>query len=299
MKLAAFDIGGTSLKMGVTTDLGEIVKKEQVEVQQSSGKEILEHILQWVKDNPDCEGIAISVPGHVDAVSGTIFMGGTVRDFDRFNIVDWLAKETSLPVTVENDAHCALLAERWLGKAQSMADFLMITIGTGVGGAIFCNNALVHGKGFSAGEFGRMLTSRPASDGVSQYTMDKTCTMSSLREYYSLHMACSQEEVSGEDVFAKYDEGDPICSRLVITFYQDICAAIYNLAHIFDPECIFFGGGITAREQFLEEIKFHLAWFGLEIKLDTATHGNDSGMLGASWHFLQQHKDGDKNHQAP
>lgn len=294
MKLAAFDIGGTSLKMGVVTDQGEILKKEKSEVQQSSGSEILDQILQWVKQNPECEGIAISVPGHVDPGKGSISMGGTVRDFDQFNIVGWLTERASLPVTVENDAHCALLAERWLGKAKNMADFLMITIGTGVGGAVFCNNALVHGKNYSAGEFGRLLTSRPASDSISHYTMDRTCTMSSLREYYSLQSGIPEEQVTGEDVFAKYDNSDPVCSRLVITFYQDICAAIYNLAHIFDPECIFFGGGITARENFLKEIKFHLEWFGLDINLDTATYGNDSGMLGAAYHFLQQNPQSDK-----
>lgn len=295
MKLAAFDIGGTSLKMGIVSDQGEILKKDKFDVPQSSGSKILDQIVQWVNENPACEGIAISVPGHVDPNKGSISMGGTVRDFDQLNIVDWLTERTSLPVTVENDAHCALLAERWLGKAQNMSDFLMVTIGTGVGGAIFCNNALVHGKGYSAGEFGRILTSRPASNSINYYTMDKTCTMSSLREYYSQQTGCSQEEVSGEDIFAKYDDGDPVCSRLVITFYQDICAAIYNLAHIFDPECIFFGGGITARENFLDEIKFHLKWFGLDIQLDTATYGNDSGMLGATRHFLQQQRHNEKS----
>ena len=119
--------------------------------------------------------------------SGYIAMGGAIRDFDRFAIGQWLRDKTSLPVSVENDANCALLAERWLGKAQEMSDFLMMTIGTGIGGAIFCNNALVRGRQRRAGEFGSLLTSRPGSDSVLNYTMNTTCTMRVLTRNYSLH----------------------------------------------------------------------------------------------------------------
>lgn len=286
MKLAVFDIGGTSLKMGVVTDQGDMLASDKVD-NAGSREAILEDILSWLQKNPGCEGVAVSVPGFIDPRSGFVSMGGTVRAFDNFHLSKWLTEQTSLPATVENDAHCALLAERWLGKAQSMSDFLMITIGTGLGGAAFCNDALMRGKGNRAGEFGCLLVARPAGGSVSRYTMGENCTMTALRESYAQHTGRAVEEVSGKDVFSAWDSEEPVATRLVTTFYQDLCAGIYNLANTFDPDCIFLGGGITEREAFLQEVKFHLAWFGKEIPVETATFGNDSGMLGAAYHFLQ------------
>lgn len=287
MKLAAFDIGGTSLKMGVITDRGDILAADKKEIMNHSGKEILDGLQSWLEQHQECEGIAISLPGYVDPRSGYIAMGGAIRDFDEFHFGEWLQKKTSLPVSFENDANCALLAERWLGKAQEMTDFLMMTIGTGVGGAIFCNNALVRGKQFRAGEFGSLLSTRPGSENVRHYTMNTTCTMRVLTQNYSMHTGKKQKEVTGEEIFSHYDNNDPICRRLVNNFYQDLCGGIYNLAHVFNPECIFLGGGITERETFLDELHYHLAWFDLDVRVDTATYGNDSGMLGAVKHFLQ------------
>ncbi|MCZ4061443.1 ROK family protein [Pantoea sp. LMR881] len=287
MKIAAFDIGGTSLKMGVITDKGDIRHQDKADISHNSRDKILNEILDWLKNNPGCEGIAVSVPGYVDSKSGFISMGGTVREFDGFHLSQWLTEKTSLPVSVENDAHCALLAERWLGKAKNMSDFLMLTIGTGLGGAAFCNNALIRGKRDRAGEFGCILTSRPASSHVTHYTMSKTCTMTALREYYCLQKDIPSEEISGKEVFDQFDQGDPIASRLVTTFYQDLSAGLYNLAAVFDPDTIFIGGGIAERESFLEEVRFHLEWFSTDIKVDTATYGNESGMLGAVYHFLK------------
>ncbi|ARJ43920.1 beta-glucoside kinase [Pantoea alhagi] len=291
MKIAAFDIGGTSLKMGVVTDKGEIVARDKKDIMNHSGKEILDGVLTWLDRHADCEGVAVSTPGYVDPDSGYIAMGGAIRDFDDFHLGKWLREKTPLPVSVENDANCALLAERWLGKAQEMSDFLMMTIGTGVGGAIFCNNALVRGKQCRAGEFGSLLSTRPGSENVRHYTMNTTCTMRVLTQNYSMHTGQKQEEITGEEIFARYDNNDPICRRLVTNFYQDLCGGIYNLAHVFNPQCIFLGGGITERESFLEELHYHLAWFDLDVQVDTATYGNDSGLLGAVKHFLQSQQE--------
>lgn len=287
MKLAAFDIGGTSLKMGVITDQGEIVAADKQDIMNHSGKAILDGVLNWLKQHPECEGVTVSIPGYVDPHSGYIAMGGAIRDFDDFHFGQWLQEKTDLPFSVENDANCALLAELWLGKAQKMSDFLMMTIGTGVGGAIYCNNALVRGKQFRAGEFGSLLCTRPGSDNVRHYTMNTTCTMRVLTQNFSRHSGQKQEEITGEEIFARYDNNDPICTRLVNTFYQDLCGGIYNLSHLFNPEAIFLGGGITGRETFLDEVRYHLTWFDVDVKVDTATYGNDSGMLGAVKHFLQ------------
>lgn len=287
MNIAAFDIGGTSLKMGVIDDQGKILTSDSADISHNARDKILDEILAWLEKNPGCAGIAVSTPGYIDPDAGYIAMGGTIRDFDQFPLSQWLTEKTSLPATVENDAHCALLAERWLGKAKEMTDFLMLTIGTGLGGAAFCNGALIRGGRNRAGEFGCLLTSRPTSSDIESHTMSQSCTMTALRENYSRLTKQAADDVSGKDVFDACDRGDDTAQKVVDKFYQDLAACLYNLFSVFDPQMIFIGGGITAREPFLDELAVQLAKYNIDIRIDTATYGNDSGMLGATYHFLQ------------
>lgn len=288
MKIAAFDIGGTSLKMGVVDDQGNILVSDSSDISHSLRDGILEEILTWLEKNPGCTGIAVSTPGYIDADVGYIAMGGTIRDFDHFHLSQWLSEKTSLPVTVENDAHCALLAEQWLGKARKLNDFLMLTIGTGLGGAAFCNGALIRGGRNRAGEFGCLLTSRPTSSDIERHTMSQSCTMTALRRNYSELRGVPIDDVSGKDVFDAYDQNEDAAQKIVTQFYQDLAACLYNLFSVFDPQMIFIGGGITARESFMAELGEQLAKYDLDIHIDAATYGNDSGMLGATWNFLKR-----------
>ncbi|WP_428943347.1 ROK family protein [Pantoea sp. FN060301] len=294
MDIAAFDIGGTSLKMGVTNASGEILKSDSVDIAQQSREKILEEILAWLKKNPSCAGIAVSTPGYVDPGTGFISMGGTIPEFDQFHLKQWLEEKTSLPASVENDAHCALLAERWLGNAQQINDFLMLTIGTGLGGAAFCNGVLIRGSRNRAGEFGCLLTSRPDDSDIAPHTMGNSCTMTALRENYARQAKKPVDEITGKDVFDAFDNDDDIATQVVSDFYEDLSACLYNLASVFDPQTIFIGGGITERKPFLDELAGHLDKYGIDIRIEPATYGNDSGMLGASYHFLQNQPADDK-----
>lgn len=288
MQIAAFDIGGTALKMGVVTREGEILVKGKAAITDSDGDEILQAILHWVETHPDCQGIALSAPGYVNPHTGFIEMGGAIRKFDNFAIKAWLEERTHLPVAIENDANCVLLAERWQGKAAELSDFLVLTIGTGIGGAIFCNNQLVRGSRFRGGEFGYMFTERPGTRHPTHYTMNATCTMRVLRNRYSQHRGKALNDVSGEEIFDASDAGDVACQRLVEDFFNGIGAGLYNLVNLFDPQTILLGGGITERPGFLAQLKAHLAWFGIDGYVDTVSHGNDAGLLGAVYHFNQQ-----------
>jgi len=199
---------------------------------------------------------------------------------------DWLAQHYALPVSLENDANCVLLAEKWLGKAQQLNDFLCLTIGTGIGGGIYANGQVVRGGRFRAGEFGYMFSMQPGAQRPGSYTMNEVCTLRTLRTQYADFVGQPVTEITGEHIFAQYDNQDPISRRLVEAFYHNIGAGIYNLAYLFDPTHIFIGGGITERKTFLSELKTHLDWYGInDIVIDVATHKNDAGLLGATYHF--------------
>ena len=134
MKIAAFDIGGTALKIVVMTREGELLDKGKQTLIDSDGDQILQAMLAWIAAHPECKGVAISAPGYVNPHTGFIEMGGAIRKFDNFAIKAWLEQQVRLPVAIENDANCVLLAERWRGKAADMSNFLVLTIGPGIGG---------------------------------------------------------------------------------------------------------------------------------------------------------------------
>lgn len=289
MNIAAFDIGGTALKMGIATTQGELLHTDKAAIKNSDGDAILSEMLHWVALHPDLEGIAISAPGYVNPHTGYIEMGGAIRRFDNFAMQAWLSAQTGLPVTVENDANCVLLAERWQGKAAGTDNFLVLTIGTGIGGAIFCNGQLVHGARFRAGEFGYMLTERADSRKVSRHSMNENCTLRTLRKRYADYHSLGLEEVTGETIFDGYDAGDVVCRRLVDDFLNGIATGLYNLANVFDPHTIFIGGGIAERPGFMDLLRAHLTWFGIADIVDVVSHGNSAGLIGAVYHFRQQY----------
>lgn len=101
MKIAAFDIGGTALKMGVMTRDGRLLESAKQSINDSDGDHILQAMLSWLAAHPSCEGVAISAPGYVDPHSGFITMGGAIRRFDNFAMKAWLEARTGLPVSVE------------------------------------------------------------------------------------------------------------------------------------------------------------------------------------------------------
>ncbi len=103
--------------MGIATAQGELLQTDKAAIKNSDGEAILSHMLSWVTAHRALDGIAISAPGYVNPHTGFIEMGGAIRRFDQFALQAWLEAQTGLPVTVENDANCVLLAERWQGKA--------------------------------------------------------------------------------------------------------------------------------------------------------------------------------------
>ena len=167
---------------------------------------------------------------------------------------------------------------------------MSLTIGTGIGGAIFCNNQLVHGARFRAGEFGYMQTARPGTRDVRRYSMNENCTLRVLRHRYAEHIGKALDDVTGEEIFDRYDAGDAICRRLVAEFFNGLGTGLYNLVNLFDPQTILIGGGIVERPGFLALLREHLAWFGIAEYIDTVSHGNDAGLVGAVYHFNQQYR---------
>lgn len=299
----AFDIGGTTIKFGVLDQYANILAKDKVTTE-LSGRSIIANILK-IKEKYsalyDLQGVAFSMPGFVNVETGYLQTGGAINDFYGINFKEIMTEKLALPVELENDANCVALAEKWMGTARDTDNFICITIGTGIGGAIFVNNKIVRGHSYMAGEFGYMLTNNTfESEHPESGSMSKTASVKEgLREaYVKAKGNLSLEGISGEDVYRFATEGNPVAKKVIAKFYQSIAIGLYNLTFILNPEKIIIGGAISERDEIFAKIeesfqqiidsqpslkKIRVADI---VSIEHSKFNNDSGMIGAVYHFL-------------
>lgn len=154
------DLGGTNIKIGIVSEKGKIIKKDKIESKASEGPEevisqIKKAISQILKGNKrKIEGIGIGSPGVVSIKKGTVEYPPNFPNWKKVNLGQIIKKEFKMTVQVENDANTAAIGEMIFGNGKQFNSFLMITLGTGVGGGIIFDRKLFRGEFGAAGEIG-------------------------------------------------------------------------------------------------------------------------------------------------
>ncbi|WP_407267876.1 ROK family protein [Radiobacillus sp. PE A8.2] len=287
-KYLSFDIGGTQIKYGIVNENGDVVFHSLMDTEAHiGGMYIMKKIIESAKGimkRYQIQGITISTAGVVDADKGIVLgASDAIPNYTGLNIKEILLKELHLPVTVRNDADCAALCEKWLGGHQ-VDNFIMLTIGTGVGGGIVINDELYSGHSFSAGEWGYMNIEGSPFQEIASITglINMAKTLSDSRAW------------TGREIYELYDKGDESITKVVSRFYRHLAIGISNLIYIFNPQKVIIGGGITARgDQFVCEIKEELRKhikesFYRETDLVLAKYSNQAGLIGAVYNFIQE-----------
>ena len=282
----AFDIGGTQIKYGIVSEDGDILSHWIMDTEaQFGGRAIIDKVIAAGKtimaDYP-VSGIAISTAGQVNFRTGTIVAAGeTIPDYTGVEIKKLVSEAIGLPVAVRNDVDCAALGELWLGNHQC-SNFIALTVGTGIGGAIVIDGKMYTGHSFSAGEWGYMLV-----DGE---PFEKNASMSGLIRFANHYKG--KRQWTGKEIFDLYDQGDEQIHKAVRQFYRYLAIGISNLIYIFNPEKVIIGGGITARgEKYLQEVQveinnYLLPSFQKNTEVVLARLSNHAGMIGAVYHFM-------------
>ncbi|HGH7182142.1 ROK family protein [Bacillus luti] len=287
----AFDIGGTQIKYGIVSEAGTVLKHKTVPTEiHLGGEQIIQKLIllsQKLINEHTISGIGISTAGIINIYKGVV-TGGVdhIPNYATIPIIDRLQEVLKVPVSIDNDVNCAAFGEKWNGVGRDKRNFIMLTLGTGIGGAIFIDGELYRGHSFSAGEWGNML--------IEGKTFEEVASISGLiclvRKYKG------EGEWDGKTIFELYDKGDREVTKAVEVFFKHLAIGISNLAYIFNPEMIVIGGGITDRgNQFLKEVKEEVEkYLNKEIyskcEIELAQNGNCAGMIGAIYHFLHQHK---------
>ncbi|PFV82459.1 sugar kinase [Bacillus sp. AFS059628] len=287
----AFDIGGTQIKYGIVSETGTVLKHKTVSTEiHLGGEQIIQKLILLSKqlmNEHTVSGIGISTAGIVNIHKGVV-TGGVehIRNYATIPIIDRLQEVLQVPVSIENDVNCAALGEKWKGIGNRKRNFIMLTLGTGIGGAIFIDGELYRGHSFSAGEWGNMLIEGKPFEEVASISG----VIRLVRKYKG------ESDWNGKKIFELYDKGDREVTQAVEVFFKHLAIRISNLAYIFNPEVIVIGGGITDRgNQFLKEVKEEVEkYLDKEIysncEIELAQNGNCAGMIGSIYHFLHHHK---------
>lgn len=286
-----FDIGGTSTKVGI------IDNEKIIEKYSEPRKENLEDFIKFLddeilrcKEKYNLKGVGFSSPGTVDSLTGNIGGISALEYIHTFNFAKHLQDKHNLPVSIENDANCAALAQLYFDnpKEKLIAFFI---IGSGIGGAVIKDGNLVKGRRLETGEFGYMLLKN--EDG--QYTnMSQLSTMPNvvrrLKEKYNI-------DEKPHIVLEKYFEKEEPYYSEVNSMFEHLCMGIYNVQYTLDPEVIYIGGGISQSEAFMEELKNRLKegiFAEADVNIKVATFHNDNNIYGAYANLLNTIKEGKK-----
>ncbi|KRN28332.1 bglK protein [Lactobacillus selangorensis] len=254
-KYLGIDIGGTTLKVGLVDESGHLSHFKQVKTA-AHGDEILKTIGQlscdYQKITP-IEGIGVSAPGIVHQ-DGFMTTGGAIRDFYQVNLKDLIEAQTDLPVSIENDANAAIIAEKWLGNAQTYHNYIMLVLGTGVGGGIVINDQIYRGRQGMAGEFGMMkvVPTQPGQDErLATLSLNGAVVGGLLADYNN---RAHDNVTDARVLYERADQGDSNAQHAFRHFYLSLSNCLNNLALAYDPEAILIGGGISANATFMKQL---------------------------------------------
>lgn len=288
MKILTFDIGGTAIKYGICNDDFELIEKHSVPTEAKlGGQHIIEKVIEIIESFSDIDRVAISTAGQVDSQNGiVVYSTDNIPYYTGMMVKSIVENKTGIPCFVENDVNSAAVGEAKFGAAIGCSDFICLTYGTGIGGAIFLDGKLYKGSGNSAGELGHMITHA----GGKQCT----CGGEGCYECYASAKALltaikrnTGEDLNGFQIFEKKNFERPEIRSEIDKWIDEIISGLINIIYIFNPPLIVLGGGILNEDYIIElidrKIYNKLMDNYKNVNIVRAKLSNDAGMLGAAY----------------
>ena len=298
------DIGGTTVKMGLFDEQGEILNKWEIPTKTENGGDailpdiaasLLACLEEYSISKGDIIGVGVGVPAAVkeeSMVESTANLGWGYKEVRRE-----LEDLTGLRVKIGNDANVAALGEVWKGGGKGYQNMVMVTLGTGVGGGIILDGRILVGSKGIAGEIGHLTVNEDETEvcGCTRRgCLEQYASATGIVRLAKRSLAGNKEEtvlnidtVTAKDVFDAVKAGDRVAMEIAEQFGYYLGKALNDIAIVIDPEVFVIGGGVSkAGEILLQYIEKYYRrnalWNTKEIPLVLATLGNDAGICGAA-----------------
>jgi glucokinase len=298
------DLGGTTVKMGLFNENGEVLEKWEIPtIKANNGEKILPDIANSIKgkiaekslNTNDIIGVGIGAPGPIDS-NGTIY-GAPNLGWGVFNVSETLSSLTGLKVKTGNDANVAALGEMWMGGGKGYSSIVMVTLGTGVGGGIIVNGRILSGYLGAGGEIGHIHMNDDEEEScgcgkkgcLEQYSSATGITRMGKKVLASTDEATvlRGQDINAKTIFDAVKAGDKVAAQIADIYGRYLGVALANIACVVNPEVILLGGGVSKAgpvvidyvKPYFEKRVFHGSK-GTRFAL--ATLGNDAGIYGAA-----------------
>ncbi|WP_434564369.1 ROK family protein [Thermoanaerobacterium thermosaccharolyticum] len=290
-KVIGIDIGGTKILGGVIGSNGDLIKFKETSTDANLGRDhILKKLFGVLDDlfDTDIEGIGIGSAGRINFNTGeVIYATDNLPGWTGINLKEIISQKYKTKTIVENDVNAAIIGENWVGSAKNYRDILMITLGTGVGGAIILDGKLIRGSHFSAAEIGHTILypdgkrCNCGQNGCVEQYISGTAIYKRYNEIVGSNLVNS-----AKDVFDLYMKNDKISKLVVDEFIKSLSLLIFNIRNFIDPEIIILGGGVTnSKDLWWEYLKSQIK---CDLNISIAGLNNFSTAYGAAKLILNE-----------
>ena len=295
-EVIGLDLGGTAIKLGRFLENGTCLDSLTVPTPQPSTPEaVIEAIVKAVNQlntAQNCIALGVGTPGPANAEGRIAKVAINLTGWHDIPLADLLERKIGLPTIIANDGNCAGLGEAWLGAGRRFKNLVLLTLGTGVGGAVILDGKLFTGHLGAAGEPG-LITLNP--DGPPCNSGNQ----GSLEQYTSIVAIRRQTGKEPIELGKMAQEGNSEALAFWREYGRLLGAGLASVVYILTPEAVVIGGGVSASAEFFfpttwAEIKRRVlpsSCVGLELL--TAELGNQAGMVGAArlaWQMIDTKK---------
>jgi len=298
------DLGGTCIKYALISAQGDILFSDEAPTEAKTSRDtVLQRILAAIDKTLTVASqlelqvtcVGLGSPGTVDIEAGQVKSGANnITGWHGFPLREHLVKRINLPVYIDNDANLIAVGESVYGIAQEKMSSLVVTLGTGIGGAILMEGKLLRGTNNASAEFGCMaLPFHNAQQELDVVSWESLASAKALvarfQQLSELDSVFYQQEVNGRFLFAEFHNGNKYATKAIDENARWLGVGIASLINIFNPDQVVIGGGISeAGEFYIEKIRqqvFKVAEVdcSANVEIVAAALGNKAGVLGAAY----------------
>ena len=307
------DIGGTNTKFVLVSEDGKVLRREQsptpavaADAKEKMDDLLIKSLRKFLKTEETSEivGIGLGVAGLIDRKNGKVIKSPNITAINNLLIKDRLEEEFSVPVILENDANTYAYGEKWVGAGKDYDNFVVITLGTGLGGGLIYNGALYEGP-VEIGHMTIVPSGRYCTCGsygcLESYSSGRAIVdraVSSLEKgAESLLSECCDGnfyKITPEIVYQIAMEGDSLSREIFREAGHFLGIGIANLINLLNLEAVIIGGGlIGAWDMFIEDIKKEIAKrafkpLSANVELIKSSLSHDAGAIGAAGLLLKK-----------
>jgi glucokinase len=290
------DLGGTNLRVALVSEEGEIARK----IKKASSEEVFNSLLETIEEvmHGDIAGIGLGVAGLIDRKNGRVFSSPNHRAVEGLDLIEGLQRKFNLPVYLENDANVAALGEKVSGAGKNFENFVLLTLGTGIGGGIIYKGELLD----VAAEIGHMSINAEAEKcscgnigclenyASARAMIAKAVAMLEKGAESMLKNCCNGSiyKITPEDIYKSALEGDTLSREILREAGRALGVGLANLINILSPEAIILAGGligawnIYVQEAIREASRRAFKDVFEAVKIIPSSLGDDAGIVGAA-----------------